>query len=72
VQQYQQEIGILNEDNERWKLRNQQILEKYDRIDPAEVQGLRDEVEKLKQELTQSREEVSYHSVEPVTHYLIF
>ncbi|PLW13850.1 hypothetical protein PCANC_16757 [Puccinia coronata f. sp. avenae] len=58
VQQYQQEIGILNEDNERWKLRNQQILEKYDRIDPAEVQGLRDEIEKLKQELTQSREEV--------------
>ncbi|KAI9626105.1 hypothetical protein H4Q26_015850 [Puccinia striiformis f. sp. tritici PST-130] len=60
VQQYQQEIGILNEDNERWKLRNQQILEKYDRIDPAEVQGLRDEIERLKQELTQSKEEVSY------------
>ncbi|KAA1133933.1 hypothetical protein PGTUg99_032841 [Puccinia graminis f. sp. tritici] len=59
VQQYQQEIGILNEDNERWKLRNQQILEKYDRIDPAEVQGLRDEIERLKQELTQTREELS-------------
>ncbi|KAI7965834.1 hypothetical protein MJO29_001582 [Puccinia striiformis f. sp. tritici] len=59
VQQYQQEIGILNEDNERWKLRNQQILEKYDRIDPAEVQGLRDEIERLKQELTQSKEETS-------------
>jgi len=59
VQQYQQEIGILNEDNERWKLRNQQILEKYDRVDPAEVQGLRDEIERLKQELVQTREELS-------------
>ncbi|WAR55491.1 hypothetical protein PtB15_6B232 [Puccinia triticina] len=59
VQQYQQEIGILNEDNQRWKLRNQQILEKYDRIDPAELQGLRDEIERLNQELTSTREEIA-------------
>ncbi|KAI8461346.1 hypothetical protein BY996DRAFT_6567800 [Phakopsora pachyrhizi] len=57
VQHYKQEIAILNEDNERWKARNQMILEKYDRIDPAEVQGLRDEITKLKQDLTQTKEE---------------
>lgn len=61
VQQYQQEISILTEDNERWKTRNQQILEKYDRIDPAEVQGLRDELDRLKQEVTQSQEEIAQH-----------
>ncbi|CAH7677054.1 TPR/MLP1/MLP2-like protein-domain-containing protein [Phakopsora pachyrhizi] len=59
VQHYKQEIAILNEDNERWKARNQMILEKYDRIDPAEVQGLRDEITKLKQDLTQTKEELT-------------
>ncbi|KAF5314858.1 hypothetical protein D9619_007083 [Psilocybe cf. subviscida] len=33
-----------------WQDRNSQLLSKYDRIDPAEVQALKDEIEKLKAE----------------------
>lgn len=63
VQQYQQEITLLTEDNERWKARNQQILEKYDRIDPAEVQSLRDEIAKAEVDKTQIWAEVrDFHS----------
>lgn len=56
VEQYRQEISLLNENNDRWKTRNAQILEKYDRIDPDEVQGLRDQITDLNKRLA---EEVS-------------
>lgn len=59
VQQYQQEISLLTEDNERWKARNQQILEKYERIDPAEVQALRDNIIQHEAENTRLRADVS-------------
>ncbi|KAF9468627.1 TPR/MLP1/MLP2-like protein-domain-containing protein [Collybia nuda] len=36
------------EENRRWQERNSQLLTKYDRIDPAEVQSLRDEIELFK------------------------
>src|SRR5208282_1101129 len=38
------QIRLLTEDNERWKNRNQQILQKYERIDPVELQNLKDQV----------------------------
>ena len=38
------QIRLLTEDNERWKNRNQQILQKYERIDPVELQNLKDEL----------------------------
>lgn len=41
-------LKLLEEDNDRWKNRNQQILAKYERIDPEELQALKDEVEKLR------------------------
>ncbi|GAA95998.1 hypothetical protein E5Q_02658 [Mixia osmundae IAM 14324] len=49
----QNQIKLLEEDNARWKERTQQILQKYERIDPAELQELKDEVEKLKGEVVQ-------------------
>ncbi|KAJ4482315.1 hypothetical protein J3R30DRAFT_3402901 [Lentinula aciculospora] len=44
------QIKRLEEENRRWQGRNQQLLTKYDRIDPSEMQALKDEIEGLKVE----------------------
>lgn len=44
-------IKLLQEDNERWKIRNQTILAKYERIDPEELQILKQEVVDAKAQL---------------------
>lgn len=44
-------VKLLEEDNERWKTRNQTILAKYERIDPEDLQVLRQEVDALKKQL---------------------
>ncbi|KAI0953616.1 hypothetical protein AcW1_007790 [Taiwanofungus camphoratus] len=44
----EQQVRRLEEESQRWKERNSQLLSKYDRIDPAEVQSLKDEIEQLK------------------------
>lgn len=44
-------LRLLEEDNERWKVRNQTILSNYERIDPEELQSLQDEVAALKVQL---------------------
>ncbi|KAJ7600871.1 hypothetical protein C8J56DRAFT_1019894 [Mycena floridula] len=44
------QLKRLEEESRRWQERNSQLLSKYDRIDPAEVQALKDEIEKLKTE----------------------
>ncbi|TFY64347.1 hypothetical protein EVJ58_g2677 [Rhodofomes roseus] len=43
-----QQISGLEDESRRWKERNTQLLSKYDRIDPAEVQSLKDEIERIK------------------------
>lgn len=47
----QHNIKLLEDDNERWKTRNQTILAKYERIDPEELQVLKNEVEKVQASL---------------------
>lgn len=47
---FRSEIKALEEDNSRWKGRTQQILAKYERIDPVEHQRLKDQVDNLKKE----------------------
>ncbi|KAG6850340.1 hypothetical protein H0H93_014613 [Arthromyces matolae] len=42
------QISRLEEESRKWQERNTQLLTKYDRIDPAEVSALRDEIEQLK------------------------
>ncbi|KAI9725925.1 MAG: hypothetical protein M1828_002252 [Chrysothrix sp. TS-e1954] len=52
----QGEMKLLQEDRDRWQKRTQDILQKYDRIDPAELQSLKDQVAQLessKDEATQ-------------------
>ncbi|KAH7927786.1 hypothetical protein BV22DRAFT_1060287 [Leucogyrophana mollusca] len=42
------QIKRLEEESRRWQERNAQLLSKYDRIDPADVQSLREEIDNLK------------------------
>jgi len=41
------EITLLKEDRDRWQQRNQNILQKYDRVDPAELEALRENIRNL-------------------------
>jgi nucleoprotein TPR len=43
----EQQVSTLERDNERWRERTKQVLEKYDRIDPEEVKALKADVERL-------------------------
>ncbi|KAG1780540.1 hypothetical protein EV702DRAFT_1078352 [Suillus placidus] len=42
------QITRLEGESHRWQERNAQLLSKYDRTDPAEIQNLKDEIETLK------------------------
>ncbi|KAI9745558.1 MAG: hypothetical protein M1818_001092 [Claussenomyces sp. TS43310] len=44
------EIRLLHEDRDRWQKRNQEILSKYDRIDPAEMEQLKESIQALQSE----------------------
>lgn len=43
-------VTRLEEENRRWQERNNQLLTKYDRVDPTEFQSLKDELENLRAE----------------------
>ena len=44
------EATLLKEDRERWQQRTQDILQKYDRIDPAEMEALKNKLHELETE----------------------
>ncbi|KAK9464611.1 hypothetical protein V1512DRAFT_267961 [Lipomyces arxii] len=44
----EQQLTLTQEDNERWKARTQHILQKYERVDPVELQNLKEDVTTLK------------------------
>ena len=44
------EATLLKEDRERWQQRTQDILQKYDRIDPAEMEALKGKLHELETE----------------------
>jgi len=44
------EATLLREDRERWQQRTQDILQKYDRIDPAEMEELKNRLQTLETE----------------------
>lgn len=44
------EMRLLQEDRDRWLKRNQEILSKYDRIDPAEMEQLKESLKNLQVE----------------------
>ncbi|KAH9956242.1 hypothetical protein BC827DRAFT_1157824 [Russula dissimulans] len=47
---HKEHIGQLEEENRRWQEHNNQLLTKYDHVDPTEFQSLKDEVESLRAE----------------------
>lgn len=51
------EIRLLQEDRDRWQKRTQDIISKYDRIDPVEMEQLRETIESLRVECDALREE---------------
>ncbi|KAI6151410.1 hypothetical protein EDD17DRAFT_1636802 [Pisolithus thermaeus] len=42
------QIALLEGESKRWQERNSQLLNKYDRVDPTELQSLKDEIDALK------------------------
>ena len=44
------EMKLLQEDRDRWEQRTQNILQKYDRIDPAELEALKEQIATLQSE----------------------
>ena len=44
------EVTLLKEDRDRWQQRTQNILQKYDRVDPAELEGLKEQIKSLETE----------------------
>jgi nucleoprotein TPR len=44
------EMRLLQEDRDRWQKRTQDIMSKYDRVDPAEMEQLKESLESLRAE----------------------
>ena len=44
------EIKLLQEDRDHWQMRTQNILAKYDRVDPAELESLKERISTLENE----------------------
>ncbi|KAA8649734.1 hypothetical protein EYZ11_009641 [Aspergillus tanneri] len=44
------EMQLLQADRDRWQQRTQNILQKYDRVDPAEMEGLKEKLATLENE----------------------
>ncbi len=47
------ELKLLQEDRDRWQQRTQNILQKYDTVDPAELEALKGQVSSMEAELAQ-------------------
>ena len=47
------EVKLLKENVDRWQQRAQSVLQKYDRVDPAELEALRDQAKTLEAERDQ-------------------
>lgn len=46
----QGEMKLLQEDRDRWQQRTQNVLQKYDRVDPEELEGLKQNLSTLEKE----------------------
>ena len=52
----EQELNLAKEEADRWKKRSQDILHKYERIDPEEHGKLKDEINIVKEDLKKTKE----------------
>lgn len=51
-------LKAVEEDRDRWQKRHQDVLQRYDRIDPKELEDLKQRIETLQSERDQATEEV--------------
>ncbi|EGN98500.1 hypothetical protein SERLA73DRAFT_169454 [Serpula lacrymans var. lacrymans S7.3] len=58
------QITRLEDESRRWQERNSQLLSKYDRIDPADVQSLKEEIETLKSQKAEAEQMLSGREAE--------
>ncbi|PLB50146.1 putative filament-forming protein [Aspergillus steynii IBT 23096] len=59
VETKDEEMRLLQADRDRWQQRTQNILQKYDRVDPAEMEGLKEQLttlEKARDEAVAARD----------------
>jgi nucleoprotein TPR len=54
-----QELKLITEEKERWKQRSQDILSKYDRIDPSEHETLKKQLEEANVKIKELEEKLS-------------
>ncbi|KAH9864279.1 hypothetical protein J1614_010213 [Plenodomus biglobosus] len=52
-------LKAVEEDRDRWQKRHQDVLQRYDRIDPKELEDLKQQIESLKMERDQALEQVT-------------
>ena len=52
------QLKAVEEDRERWQKRHQDVLQRYDRIDPKELEDLKQQIETLKTERDQASHQV--------------
>lgn len=50
------ELALLQEDRDRWRERTQNIISKYDRVDPAEIEAMKTRISELTEERDQLKE----------------
>jgi nucleoprotein TPR len=52
-------LKAVEEDRDRWQKRHQDVLQRYDRIDPKELEELKQQIETLQSERDQATEQVT-------------
>lgn len=52
-------LKAVEEDRDRWQKRHQDVLQRYDRIDPKELEDLKQKIETLQSERDQASEQVN-------------
>lgn len=58
------ELKLSQEDRDHWQQRTQNILSKYDRVDPAEMEALKEKITTLEQERDNARAELERATAE--------
>ncbi|KAJ8113905.1 hypothetical protein OPT61_g4084 [Boeremia exigua] len=59
IELHQGHLKAVEEDRDRWQKRHQDVLQRYDRIDPKELEDLKQQIETLQSERDQAVEQVT-------------
>ncbi|KAF2994164.1 hypothetical protein E8E13_000912 [Curvularia kusanoi] len=59
IELQQGHLKAVEEDRDRWQKRHQDVLQRYDRIDPKELEELKQQIETLQSERDQATEQIT-------------